>query len=221
MLDRCQTGDLSMNWQQRFEKHYAPRLDPKSSGAKRGLVEGHCQRAAGFRLMFDLLLEKHQGPFDIVETGTLRNPGNWKDGQSARLFAEFVKEHGGRVRSVDIDPTAVATARGELAYPHVSITCSDSVAWLRSLNDLDTVDLFYLDSWDVKWNNDAPSAQHHLAEFKTIEPYLSSGTVVAIDDNSRFADTKQRTGKGRMIVEYLEQQNIKPLYDAYQIIYQL
>lgn len=209
-----------MTWQQQFDQCYAQKLNPKSSGAKRGLVEGHCQRAEGFRLIFGLLLEKKAGPFDIVETGTLRKPGNWKDGQSARLFAEFTLEHGGRVRSVDIDPAAVAAAESELQHPHVFVTCSNSVSWLQNLADLDDVDLFYLDSRDVKWENDESSARHHLAEFMTIEPYLQAGTIVAIDDNSRFADTLTRTGKGRMIVEYLDSKNVKPVYDAYQIIYQ-
>jgi predicted O-methyltransferase YrrM len=209
-----------MSWQQQFEIQYASLLDIRTSGIKRGLIEGHCHRARGFGLIFELLLAKRSGPFDIIETGTLRNPGNWKDGQSSRLFAEFTLAHGGRVRSVDIDPVAVSTAEAALNHGHVSVTCSDSVSWLSSLTDLGQVDLFYLDSWDVKWKNDQPSAQHHFKEFQIIEPYLSTGTVVAIDDNSRFASNQRRIGKGRMIVEYLEQKNIVPIYDAYQIIYQ-
>jgi hypothetical protein len=87
------------------------------------------------------------------------------------------------------------------------------------LEDLNTVDLFYLDSYDVKWNDDRLSAAHHLKEFQAIENHLKSGCIVAIDDNSRLLENNQRTGKGRMIVEYLESKGIKPIYDAYQIIY--
>jgi hypothetical protein len=93
------------------------------------------------------------------------------------------------------------------------------VEWLQSQPDLEDVDLFYLDSWDVKWANDRDSAEHHLREFRSIEPYLKPGAIVAIDDNARFLDGR-RTGKGRRIVEYLADKNGHPIYDAYQIIYQ-
>ena len=193
---------------------------PKSSGAKRGLIEGHCQRGNGFQLMFQKLLEQNKQHYKIIETGTLRNPGNWKDGQSAWLFTEFVKHHGGTVRSVDIDPTAVNTANNYIVDKNFSSHCSDSVKFLQEQSDLHEVDLFYLDSWDVKWENDTASAEHHLKEFLSIEDHLRPGAVVAIDDNSRHLSDNCRTGKGRRIVEYLESKNIRPIYDAYQIIYQ-
>lgn len=170
--------------------------------------------------MFELLLQRRATGHSIIETGTLRNPGNWKDGQSARLFTEFCEQHDGTVRSVDIDADACYTARCHIGNPRFTVTCSDSVAYLQSQCDLHQVDLFYLDSWDVKWHDDAASAQHHLREFHTIEHALAPGAIVAIDDNSRFLDDKRRTGKGRCIVEHLEQQGIRPVYDAYQIIYQ-
>ena len=44
-------------------------------------------------------------------------------------------------------------------------------------------------------------------------------TFVAIDDNSKFIENNKRTGKGRMIYEYLESKKIFPVYDKYQIIY--
>lgn len=193
---------------------------PASSGAKRGLVEGHIQRGDGFRLMFELLLQRRSCHHTIIETGTLRNPGNWKDGQSAVLFLDFVSQHQGRLRSVDIDPVACESARLSLNSPSAEIFCSDSVAWLQKQQDLNQVDLFYLDSWDVHWQDDQTSARHHLQEFMTIEPWLQAGCVVAIDDNSRRLSDSSRTGKGRLIVEYLESKNIHPLMDAYQIIYQ-
>lgn len=208
-----------MSWLETFESEYRPVLDVQTSGAKRGLVEGLFQRADGFRLMFDLLLAKRTGNFKIVETGTIRSLDKWKDGQSARLFTEFVKCYGGSVRSVDISDEACVLAREVLPYSEFSVTCSDSVAYLSGLEDLNTVDLFYLDSWNVKWANDQKSAQHHLKEFLAIESQLAPGTVVAIDDNSKFL-SGGRTGKGRLIVEYLDSKGVRPIYDHYQIIYQ-
>lgn len=213
-----------MSWLPQYNTQYRPLLVEAGCGKKfsdkRGLVEGLYQRAEGFDIIFELLDNLHQQEYHIVETGTLRNPGNWKDGQSAVLFTEFVKTASGSVRSVDIDPIAVTAAQAAIKNKCFSVLCSDSVAWLKSLTDLNKVDLFYLDSWDVKWNNDCDSAEHHLQEFLAIEPYLKPRAIVAIDDNSRFLDTHQRTGKGRKIAEYLDSRGIKPLYDAYQIIYQ-
>lgn len=208
-----------MQWINTFTNNYQQILNPSISGAKRGLQEGIGQRFDGFKIMFELLLKNKTSDFLIIETGTLRNPGNWKDGQSARLFTEFVEFHGGQVRSVDIDPIAVDNANRALTSNSFQAYCSDSVAWLQDQTDLSQVDLFYLDSWDVKWKDDTLSAEHHLKEFQSIEPYLRSGSIVAIDDNARFVDSNLRTGKGRRIVEYLEAQGKLPIYDKYQIIY--
>jgi len=208
-----------MTWLNHYRSNYYDLLNPRVSGAKRGLTEGLYQRAAGFDLAFAHLESRAQDQYHIIETGTLRNPGNWKDGQSARLFTEFVEHHGGSVRSVDIDPAAVASARSAIQSEKFKATCMDSVLYLATQLDLDCVDLFYLDSYDVKWNNDHASAQHHLQEFQVIESHLKPGALVVIDDNSRFLNNNQRTGKGHYIADYLQAKGHEPLYDAYQIIY--
>jgi hypothetical protein len=212
-----------MSWLDIFQNEYYIPLNSHGSHAKfahkRGLQDGLYRRGDGFQIMFDELLKQSRTQYHIIETGTLRNPGNWKDGQSAFLFTEFVKYHSGWVRSVDIDQSACDSARAAIDSSLFTVTCSDSVTYLKSLSDLNSVNLFYLDSYDVKWANDSASAAHHLAEFQAIEPHITPGTVVAIDDNARFLASGQRTGKGRMIVEYLDAKGISPIYDAYQIIY--
>lgn len=217
--DLILTTTLKMTWLKYYRDNYYDLLNPRVSGAKRGLIEGLYQRADGFNLVFAHLESLDQPGFHIIETGTLRNPGNWKDGQSARLFTEFVEHHGGSVRSVDIDPLAVAAARTAITSDCFESTCLDSVLYLATQLDLDCVDLFYLDSYDVKWKNDHASAEHHLMEFQMIEPHLKPGALVVIDDNSRFLNSNQRTGKGHYIADYLEAKGIQPVYDAYQIIY--
>lgn len=209
-----------MTWLEYYRNNYRQFLNVSTSGAKRGLTEGMFHRADGFELMFELLFKQKSSDFKIVETGTLRKVDNWKDGQSARLFTEMVDCSGGSVRSVDIDPDACSLARQLLPSKNFTATCSDSVVFLQTQPDLSTVDLFYLDSWDVKWKNDVPSAEHHLKEFLVIEPFLKAGAIVAIDDNSRRLNDNSRTGKGRRIVEYLDSKGIQPIYDRYQIIYQ-
>jgi hypothetical protein len=208
-----------MTWLKHYRDTYYDLLNPQVSGAKRGLTEGLYQRAEGFNLVFAHLESRDQSEYHIVETGTMRNPGNWKDGQSARLFTEFVEYHGGTVRSVDIDPEAVVAAQNSIQSIRFKSTCEDSVLYLSTQLDLNQVDLFYLDSYDVKWKNDHLSADHHLQEFLTIEPHLKPGAMVVIDDNSRFLNSNQRTGKGHYIADYLETKGIFPVYDAYQIIY--
>ena len=208
-----------MTWLDYYRSNYYDLLNPRASGAKRGLTEGLYQRAHGFNLVFAHLESLNQSEYHIIETGTMRNPGNWKDGQSARLFTEFVQHHGGSVRSVDIDPVAVAAARNAIQSDQFQSTCMDSVLYLATQLDLDRVDLFYLDSYDVKWNDDHASAQHHLQEFQVIEPSLKPGALVVIDDNSRFQDSRKRTGKGHYIADYLSAKGIEPVNDAYQIIY--
>jgi hypothetical protein len=172
---------MKQDWLEFYRTNYYNLLNPRVSAIKRGLVDGLYQRANGFNIMFAELVTRGQDQYHIIETGTLRNPGNWKDGQSAKLFTEFVDIHNGSVRSVDIDPGACASASTAILSENFKVTCSDSVAWLSEQSDLPTVDLFYLDSWDVKWDNDKDSAEHHLSEFKVIEPYLKSGCIVAID----------------------------------------
>jgi hypothetical protein len=207
-------------WLDHYRRIYYPLLNIQFDGVQGVLADGIYNRAIGFDIIFRLLLNQKQSNFNIIETGTLRTPDNWMDGQSARLFTEFVDLYSGQMRSVDIDSVACETARNTITSKNFSVAHNDSVEWLRSLGDLDQVDLFYLDSYDVDWNNDTASANHHLKEFKIIQPFIRSGTVVAIDDNSRWVNNSRRTGKGRAVVEYLETQGHLPIYDEYQIIFQ-
>lgn len=211
---------MNMNWIDTYTKDYKTKLNCSSPGGKRGLRGYVYDRSHGFQLIFEELLKIKNSNFNIIETGTLRNPGNWKDGNSGFLFAEFVKMHGGFVKSVDIDKTAVDTANNAVDNKYYKSYCSDSVVWLNGLDDVESIDLFYLDSMDVKFREDQKSAEHHLKEFKVIEPHLTPNTIVAIDDNS-FLLNGTRAGKGRMIVEYLDTKGIKPIFDDYQIVYRL
>lgn len=206
-------------WKEIYSTEFAPLLDVNVSYEKRGLVPGLYHRSQGFEIIFNELLKVKQKDFLIFETGSTRKPDNWKDGNSGFLFAEFVRMHGGFVRSVDIDQEAVDSANNHIDSRYHRSFCSDSVSWLASQPDLSMVDLFYLDSMNVKWHNDEGSAEHHLKEFFAIEKYLKNGCIIAIDDNSKFSSSGKRTGKGRKIFEYLETKSIFPVYDSHQIIY--
>jgi len=207
-------------WLDHYRRIYYPLLNIRFDGVQGVLADGFYNRAVGFDIIFRLLLNQKQSNFNIVETGTLRTPGNWMDGQSARLFSDFVELYGGQMRSVDIDSVACEAARNTITSDKFSVAHSDSVAWLKQQTDLDQVDLFYLDSYDVDWNDDTASADHHLNEFLVIQPHIHPGCVVVIDDNSRWVNNNRRTGKGRAIVEYLDAQGHYPILDEYQIIFQ-
>lgn len=220
--------EIANQWMTTFNTKYYQLLNPENTVYKkkkgkmispgdRGVIDNLWQRGDGFRLIFELLLEKKSNDYNIIETGTLRKPNSWSDGQSAVLFTEFVKLLGGHVQSVDIDPGAVLKANKFINSEQFKSNNSDSVEWLINLPNKENIDLFYLDSWDCKWGNDVASAEHHLKEFKAIESYLSD-TIVAIDDNTRLLNGN-RVGKGRLIYEYLSNKKIQPIYDDYQIIY--
>ena len=204
-------------WIKHYNTHYKKHLRVIASGSKRGLKSDLYDRAEGFEFLFTELLNLTNSELQIIETGTVRKPNNWKDGNSGMIFAELVKMQGGFVRSVDLKKNAVNAANEFIDNNYFKAYQSDSVAWLESLDDLSNVDLFYLDSYDVKWMDDTPSAEHHLNEFKAIEPYLKD-CIVGIDDNAFKADGT-RTGKGRAIYDYLAAKDIFPLWDKYQIIY--
>jgi predicted O-methyltransferase YrrM len=211
---------MTIDWQTHYRDNWAHKLNINFTANRGRVIDGMYNRAMGFDLMFMLMLKHRSKDFDIIETGTTRTPDNWTDGQSAFLFTKFVDWHGGRVRSVDIDPEACAAAKSLISSEKFSVDCSDSVVWLKQQTDLAAVDLFYLDSWDVVWEDDVPSAEHHLKEFLIIEPYLKPGAVVVVDDNTRWCHNQQRTGKGRRVFEYLEAKNHLPIYDQYQIVWQ-
>jgi len=205
-----------MSFLKKFDEQYYELLKGNVSEKKKLTYPNIAQRSEPFRLIFSLLEEKNKKSYSIIETGVIRNIGNWNDGQSSLLFQEFLKLHSGSIKSVDISIDACNIAKSFLNSNYSEIICDDSVKFLSTVN-IESVDLFFLDSYDVVFKNDNNSATHHLKEFMTIESRLSKGTIIAIDDNTYF--NNNRSGKGRKIFEYLQEKNIHPIYDGYIIVY--
>jgi predicted O-methyltransferase YrrM len=205
-----------MTFLEKFDRNYYELLKGTPSQKKKNIYIDIFQRSVPFRLIFSLLEEKNKKFYNIVETGVIRNLGNWNDGQSSILFQEFLKHHNGILRSVDINQAACEIAKKILDNNLANVTCSDSIEFLSNVSISD-VDLFFLDSYDVVFKDDAASATHHLNEFKIIESKLSKDTIIAIDDNTYYNGV--RSGKGRKIFEYLQEKNINPIYDGYIIVY--
>lgn len=209
-----------------FWKYFAEEAEPQLAN-----------RAISFRKIFEYL-DLFDTPVTIVETGCLRQAGNFAgDGQSTLLFDKYVTARGDRshVYTVDLDPTAVATCR-TLVSNNVTVTCSDSVAYLNSIAqgfiDNDTqITLLYLDSYDVDWNYWFPSAAHHLKELAVAQRFINTDTLVVVDDcglnTTVLVDDKnaismlqnhtQVGGKGRLVAEFAQQIGAKPAFTHYQV----
>ena len=116
-------------------------------------------------------------PLNIVETGT----SAW-GADSTRLWDEYVRNSGGRVRSVDLRPEPSMRLSGKLSK-NTELSIGDSVEFLQSLYDnKESVDLIYLDSYDVYWENPEPAELHGEAEFKIAMELVRVGGIILIDD---------------------------------------
>lgn len=175
------------------------------------------RRKEGFEIIFKELEKLDKDFFTIVETGTTRKSPEhrlaWKDGLSTILFENFVNYYNGEVYSIDIDNSACENCK-KITGDKVNVVNDDSCSALLKIEQ--PADLYYLDSYDADRKNPLPSQEHHLKEFKTIEPFLKNN-LVAIDDN--YTINGKNVGKGKLIEDYLSAQNIYPIYKGYQIVY--
>ncbi len=156
----------------------------KRSNSVETLVESHFRRWSepshqnrkGLQIA---LMNIHEINATIVETGTSAYGTD-----SSRLFDSFVRSFGGKFFSVDIN--TYPSRRLRVAKSKFSkFFVMDSVAFLEQLQDLtgeSKIHLFYLDSWDVDWNDPIPSANHGQKEIESIKPFLVPGTILVIDD---------------------------------------
>ncbi|MGC4192909.1 MAG: class I SAM-dependent methyltransferase [Thermomicrobiales bacterium] len=121
----------------------------------------------------------------IVETGSLRSPGNWiGDGGSTYVFSEVLAHYGGKLFSCDLDPVVIQTARDTVSGLGVDVVfeCGDSLRFLEGFSQ--EIDLLYLDSFDCSPNGSSVAAQEHNAnEFVMAEDKLSRDALVVLDDN--------------------------------------
>ena len=191
----------------KYDSEYAGRLD---------------RRADGFRTIFGLLEARPQRNYQILETGCVRGVDNWiGDGQSTVLFNSFLNFYDGLLISVDLSPDAIAVAR-RITSKKSHFVCSDSIRFLRDLNKLAgnglKLDLVYLNSFDVDFDNAEPSAFHHIEELLSLGA-ASKGAILAIDDNLLVNGTW--VGKGALVDKYLSDIGIQAIYRGYQFVWQI
>lgn len=160
-------------------------------------------RAKTFKKSLELLLVK-TGDRAIVETGCARMEDDWGAGMSTVLFADFCKEFGAHLYSVDINPLALEMAKllldkAGIPLEFVSFVENDSVAFLQDFDQ--KIDLLYLDSLDVPIYDSPESAEllrsqaHQLREIEASFGKLSPAPIVLLDDNAFVNGGKSRFSK--------------------------
>lgn len=168
----------------------------------------------------------------IVETGSMRcehgemNFGG--DGASTFIFDSYINYlvnnnvvfGYSEFDSVDINQDSCDYAVKNVHSKSTKIHCSDSVLFLSNLNKIKTIDLLYLDSFDVERGNHHPSSLHHLMELTASMKHLRPGSLVCVDDYDAFFDDG-KSGKGVYIKQYFDKLGIEPIFEGYQLLYQM
>jgi len=169
-------------------------------------------RFPAFRILEEGLLSLNR-PVAIVETGGLRTLNNVTgDGNSTYLWHDITMRTGGNVTSIDIDPQCAVHCRQEF-YQKVTPVTMDSV---EALANIDTpIDLLYLDSKDVDFDNDGAAAFHALIECLTAYQKINAGGFIAVDDN------KNGRGKGRLVAEFADLHGWVCEHDGYVKIWRI
>ena len=150
-------------------------------------------RETGFRKIFKYL-DSQPTPIIIVETGCLRKKDNFLDGQSTLLFDKYTlaRGSGSKVYTVDINPESTKICR-EIVSQNTEVTTEDSVHYLNNISkklfeNKTKVSMFYLDSFDLDWRYEFPSASHHMKELAAITKILEKNTLVVVDDSPASAN---------------------------------
>lgn len=174
-------------------------------------------RTESFRILFTLMEEKAAKgqALKIIETGCLRLAGNWSgDGQSSYLFDRFIHNYSNcKLDIYDISPASIEAARKAVNHKNTTLHTQDSVEGLWKYTD--PVDVLYLDSFDVDFNNTHPSAFHHVKELCAIMKNITPGALIMVDDNIN------NKGKGQYIYEFMKNIGAEILYDGYQVLFRL
>jgi SAM-dependent methyltransferase len=171
------------------------------------------KRKETFNQMFRYLESLEKDSYTIIETGICRIEDNFAgDGMSSLMFDDFINYYDGRFTTIDINPKNVEFAKSKLSTK-AEVICSDSVSKLYELSkdeSIKQIDLVYLDSYDLDWNDPHPSAMHHIKELLAIMPKLKSGTLLVIDDNQKDA------GKGKYVSEFMKNIGKDYFFNEYQ-----
>lgn len=165
------------------------------------------QRWPGFLFIAEQLIALNR-PVIIVETGTMREPGNYQgDGSATQIWNWLAQETGGVAITIDLDPHATALAQKYCGHT-VALT-RDSITALRNFLP-QPIDLMFHDSFDYQPGQEVNSMFHMVAELGSIWPRLPKDCLIAVDDCHSAAQ-----GKHALIRRCLAGLNIQPLQEGY------
>jgi len=166
-----------------------------------------------FDVIFDELEKLNLEKYYICETGCIRSltQFDWQ-GNFTILANNFLEFHDGIIYTCNIDSDAINLCK-DLSKTKASLM--DSVLFLNTLDEINEVNLFYLDSMDIDKHNPMPSIKHHYNEFLSIINQRTHGDFyLCIDDN-----IDKNIQKGLKINNLLKKLNILPLMYRYQSLY--
>ena len=166
-----------------------------------------------FDVIFGELEKLNLEKYYICETGCIRSltQFDWQ-GNFTILANNFLEFHDGIIYTCNIDSDAIDLCK-DLSKTKASLM--DSILFLSTLNEINEVNLFYLDSMDIDKHNPVPSMKHHYDEFLTLIKNRTHGNFyLIIDDN--ISDNIQ---KGYYINKLMTKLNIMPLLHSYQTMY--
>lgn len=192
-----------LTFEEQYRRYFRPRLG---------------KRAEGFDVLFQTALALDRSLL-IVETGTLRQPGNWEgDGQSTFMFDALTRSRGGAFFSIDVTIESIDSARRACSSA-TQLIANNSVAALHALAGLVSrrIDILYLDSFDLDAGNPLPSAIHHGLELTAARPLIGPGTLICVDDYAAGSGG----GKGMIVERFLSNIGAKVLYAGYQKIWRM
>jgi hypothetical protein len=166
-----------------------------------------------FDVIFGELEKLNLEKYYICETGCIRSltQFDWQ-GNFTILANNFLEFHDGIIYTCNIDSDAINLCK-DLSKTKTSLM--DSILFLSTLNEINEINLFYLDSMDIDKHNPVPSIKHHYDEFLTLIKNRTHGNFyLVIDDN--ISDNIQ---KGYYINKLMTKLNIIPLLHSYQTMY--
>ena len=172
------------------------------------------------------IITKCEKPFNILETGCTYNFTNETWAGMTYIFANLIeKNRGGNILTIDINEEHINKCKQITKdfSSFINYKLGDSVNIIRNLTDdyLKSLDLVFLDSYDLNIFNPTPSAIHHLKELLFLIDKINPNCLIAIDDNflpntwiqwnwddgkSEIFETKDKLiGKGMFCNEFLLQ----------------
>jgi len=185
-------------------------------------------RSSSLQLVFNLLDNKQNKNYFIVETGCMRSDHGQlafgDDGASTYIFDDFINYYDGEFISIDINSENVNHAKNMVSGKS-KIYCSDSVEFLWNIPEEKKIDLLYLDSYDFEFDDPIPSQLHHIKELCASMKNLKKGSIVLVDDHfntPQFDSIRSKLsegGKSAFIKNFMENIGAECLHDGYQIVW--